>query len=149
MPLFGVCRGFQEMNVALGGTLYQKVQEVPGMMDHREPSDTIDSNILYADAHTISLAEDSLLKQWMGGATETMVNSLHQQGIKDLALGLTAEAHAPDGLIEAFRVNHAKTFAYAVQWHPEWLYTEKAASIVLFKAFHDACVEYAAAAAKH
>ena len=147
MPLFGVCRGFQEMNVALGGTLYQKVQEVPGMMDHREPGDTIDSNILYADAHTISLAENSLLKQWMGGTNETMVNSLHQQGVKDLAPGLTAEAHAPDGLIEAFRVTDAKTFAYAVQWHPEWLYTEKAASIALFKAFHDACVEYAAATA--
>lgn len=144
MPLFGVCRGFQEMNVALGGTLHQKVQEVPGLMDHREP-DSLDSEVLYADAHSVTLVQNSHLQQWMGGATETMVNSLHQQGIKDLSPRLTAEAHAPDGLIEAFRVTDAKTFAYAVQWHPEWLYNEKPASLALFKAFQDACVEYATA----
>lgn len=144
MPLFGVCRGFQEMNVALGGTLYQKVQEVAGMMDHREPSDTIDANILYADAHPIELVDGSHLQKWMNGAIATQVNSLHQQGIKDLAAGLTAEAHAPDGLIEAFRVTEAKTFAYAVQWHPEWLFAEKPASIALFQAFQDACLDYAA-----
>lgn len=143
MPIFGVCRGFQEMNVALGGTLHQKVQEVAGLMDHREP-DSLDHEVLYADAHPIHLVAGSQLQQWMDGANETIVNSLHQQGIKDLSNRLTAEAHAPDGLIEAFRVTDAKTFAYAVQWHPEWQYTEKPASIALFKAFAEACEQYAA-----
>lgn len=142
MPLFGVCRGFQEMNVALGGTLHQKVQEVAGLMDHREP-DSLDHEVLYADAHDVHLVSGSHLQQWMNGVDVTTVNSLHQQGIKDLSPRLTAEAHAPDGLIEAFRVKDAKTFAYAVQWHPEWKYAEKAASIALFKAFADACEQYA------
>ncbi|WP_434778220.1 gamma-glutamyl-gamma-aminobutyrate hydrolase family protein [Neisseria sp. Ec49-e6-T10] len=137
MPLFGVCRGFQEMNVALGGSLHQHVQEIDGMMDHRD-ADVDDVSINYQDVHEVFLPSDSLLYSWLK-TERIMVNSLHQQGIKDLASGLAIEAKAPDGLIEAFRVTAAKTFAYAVQWHPEWLFNEKPASIALFKAFKEAC----------
>ena len=140
MPLLGVCRGFQEMNVALGGTLHQHVQEQPGMMDHREPPEG-SAEILYADAHELHLLPGSHYADWMG--TDTIrVNSLHQQGIKDLAPGLVAEGVAPDGLIEAFRVGHAKGFAYAVQWHPEWQFAQKPPSMALFKAFQAACLQY-------
>lgn len=137
IPIFGVCRGFQEMNVAFGGELYQHVQEVSGMLDHREP-DFGDIPTLYKDTHTVTLLEGSYLSALLGNH-EIMVNSLHQQGIKRLADGLIAEAKAPDGLIEAFRVRDAATFAYGVQWHPEWLFNEKPASIALFKAFKEAC----------
>ena len=139
MPLFGVCRGFQEINVALGGTLHQHIQELPGKMDHREPEGNIPTQ--YGDAHNITLLSGSLLHQWLG-SDHTRVNSLHQQGIKDLAPGLTAEAVADDGIIEAFRIDAAKTFGYAVQWHPEWQYDQKPASVALFGAFAAACAAY-------
>lgn len=140
MPLLGVCRGFQEMNVAFGGTLHQHVQELPGMLDHREPKS--DSMIeMYQDAHDVHFAQDSWLQGWLG-KSQTRVNSLHQQGIKELAKGLIAEATAPDGLIEAVRVKDAASFAYGVQWHPEWLFDQKEASIALFQSFKAACEAY-------
>lgn len=139
VPLLGVCRGFQEINVALGGTLYQHIQELPGKLDHREADGSI--AVQYADAHAITIRPDSLLKQWLGDTT-VQVNSLHQQGIKTLAQGLSVEATAPDGIIEAFRVDAAPWFAYAVQWHPEWQYDRKTLSIAIFRAFHEACAAY-------
>lgn len=140
MPLLGVCRGFQEMNVAFGGTLHQHVQELPGMLDHREPeSDSMAT--MYQDAHDVHFAADSWLQAWLG-KDRTRVNSLHQQGIKDLAPGLMVEATAPDGLIEAVRVQEAVRFAYGVQWHPEWLFDEKEASVAIFQAFKAACEDY-------
>lgn len=143
MPLFGVCRGFQEINVAFGGTLHQHIQELPGKMDHREPPEG-DIPTLYADAHEAHLQADSLLKQWLSGADTITINSLHQQGIKDLGRGLSIEALAPDGIVEAFRIDAARHFGYAVQWHPEWLFNEKPASVALFKAFKEACEAYRA-----
>ncbi|MCP2039595.1 putative glutamine amidotransferase [Neisseria sp. HSC-16F19] len=143
MPLFGVCRGFQEINVAFGGTLHQHIQELPGKMDHREPPEG-DIPTLYADAHEAYLQPGSLLQNWMGGADTITINSLHQQGVKDLGQGLTVEALAPDGIIEAFRINDARHFGYAVQWHPEWMFDEKAPSVALFKAFKEACETYRA-----
>lgn len=139
MPLFGVCRGFQEINVALGGSLHQHIQELPDKLDHREADGDI--SVQYADAHDIAICPDSLLRQWFGGAT-AQVNSLHQQGIKTLAPGLTAEATAPDGIIEAFRIDAAPLFGYAVQWHPEWQYDKKPLSIAVFRAFRAACEAY-------
>ncbi len=142
MPLLGICRGFQEINVAMGGTLHQHVQEIPGMLDHREPeSEEHDMHVYYADAHPVTATEDSLLLTWLPEASFP-VNSLHQQGVERLGEGLIVEAHAPDGLVEAFRVKDAKHFAYAVQWHPEWAYNKKPASIAMYKAFHDACIQY-------
>lgn len=143
MPLFGVCRGLQEINVVFGGTLHQHIQELPGKMDHREPPEG-DIPTLYADAHEVQVLPGSLLHDWMGGADTITVNSLHQQGVKDLGQGLTVEALAPDGIVEAFRINEARHFGYAVQWHPEWLFDQKAPSIALFKAFREACEAYRA-----
>lgn len=139
IPLLGVCRGLQEINVALGGSLYRHVQELPGKLDHRETNGDIAEQ--YADAHDINICPNSLLRQWFGG-TAARVNSLHQQGIRTLAQGLSAEAFAPDGLIEAFRINAAPWFGYAVQWHPEWQYNQNPLSVAIFSAFRQACVAY-------
>jgi putative glutamine amidotransferase len=118
VPVLGVCRGFQEMNVAFGGTLWQKVQEVPGHLDHREDLNA-PLQAQYAPAHDLLIERGSVLRQ-LAGADRIKVNSLHSQGVRALGDELTVEARAPDGLIEAFRVSRAPQFALAVQWHPEW-----------------------------
>jgi putative glutamine amidotransferase len=141
MPLFAVCRGFQELNVALGGSLHQKVHAVPGYHAHKEnPDDPLD--VQYGPAHPVDLVEGGLLRGLAGTGTVT-VNSLHGQGVARLADGVTVEAIADDGLIEAFRVDSAPGFALAVQWHPEWRVTENPFSMALFGAFGDACREFA------
>lgn len=120
VPILGICRGFQEMNVALGGTLYQKVHEVDGFRDHREDKTLSISAQYNTLAHSVALQPGGVLSQLWSESTEVMVNSLHGQGIRDLAPGLQIEAIADDGLIEAFSVQQAAQFALAVQWHPEW-----------------------------
>ncbi len=118
VPLLAICRGFQELNVALGGSLHQHLAAVPGRHDHREdPAAPLARQ--YAPAHPVQLAPDGLLKRWLG-RERIMVNSLHGQGIRDLAPGLAVEATAEDGTIEAVRVRDAESFAIGVQWHPEW-----------------------------
>ncbi|MEQ6290924.1 gamma-glutamyl-gamma-aminobutyrate hydrolase family protein [Vogesella sp. GCM10023246] len=139
VPLLGICRGFQEINVVLGGELHQHVQEQPGLNDHREP-DTCDVEEMYGPAHAVKLAAGGLLQGWLG-CDSAMVNSIHQQGIKRLAPGLEVEALAEDGLVEAYRVARAKSFAFAVQWHPEWKYWDNKVSQAILKAFGDACRE--------
>ncbi len=138
VPLLGVCRGFQEINVALGGTLHQQVHHVPGMMDHRAP-DHPPLDEQYLPSHDIAIAPDSAMAQWAGGTT-ARVNSLHGQGIARLAPGLRAVAHAPDGIVEAFEVIGARQFATAMQWHPEWRCWENPFYTAIFKAFGDACI---------
>jgi putative glutamine amidotransferase len=141
VPLLAVCRGFQELNVVLGGTLHQKVHEVEGYHMHKEnPDDPLD--VQYGPSHPVKLIEGGLLSR-LAGAEEAIVNSLHGQGIKKLAKGVTVEAVADDGLIEAFWVDEAQGFALAVQWHPEWRATENEFSSAIFKAFGDACRERA------
>ncbi|MGI9133805.1 MAG: gamma-glutamyl-gamma-aminobutyrate hydrolase family protein [Rhodoferax sp.] len=137
VPLLGICRGFQEINVALGGSLYQQVQIQPGMMDHREPANRSTAE-QYAARHKVRLVAGSPLERW-AGAAEAQVNSLHGQGVNRLADGLRALAHAPDGLVEAFEVVRAPAFALAVQWHPEWLTAQNPFYLALFRAFGDAC----------
>ncbi len=140
VPLLGVCRGFQEINVALGGSLHQAVQNLPGMNDHREPKG-VSLAEQYAPAHEVTFVKGSVFEQW-AGASKAKVNSLHGQGVAKLAPGLIAEAHAHDGLIEAFRVRDAKNFAYAVQWHPEWRAWHAGENPFyenIFKAFGTAC----------
>ena len=133
VPVLGLCRGFQEMNVAFGGTLWQRIQEQPGMLDHREDKHaTLD--LQYAPAHAVQLESDGVLRRLANKET-VMVNSLHAQGVRDLAPGLTIEARAPDGLIEGFRVAAAKSFALAVQWHPEWRVLGNEFSTAIFAAF--------------
>lgn len=137
VPLFGVCRGLQEINVALGGTLYQRVHELPGFMDHREP-ESEDLAEQFAEQHEVVLSPDSAFAEWAGG-THVDVNSLHGQGIKELGRGLVAEAHAPDGLVEGVRVKEARAFAYGVQWHPEWRHETNRFYDRTLKAFARAC----------
>ena len=141
VPLLAICRGFQELNVVMGGTLHQKVHEVEGYHYHKEnPDDPLD--VQYGPSHPVKLVEGGLLSR-LAGAEEAIVNSLHGQGIKKLAKGVTVEAVADDGLIEAFSVDEAQSFALAVQWHPEWRSTENEFSSAIFRAFGDACRERA------
>jgi putative glutamine amidotransferase len=136
-PLFGVCRGLQEMNVALGGSLHQAVHAHPGMIDHREP-EVPDLELQFAERHGVALAPGSAFARWAGG-TQACVNSLHGQGIRRLADTLVAEAHAPDGLVEGVRVADAAAFAYGVQWHPEWQHERTPFYRRTLEAFADAC----------
>ena len=135
VPLFAICRGFQELNVALGGTLDQAVHTVEGRNDHREPSDVPTMDERFGPAHPVTLS--GTLKSWVG-KDEIIVNSLHWQGIQRLATPLTAEAHAKDGLIEAVRGPTDHPFLFGVQWHPEFQAKNNAASIEIFRRFGDA-----------
>lgn len=137
VPLMAVCRGHQELNVALGGSLHRKVHEVPGYQNHLEnKSDPLD--VQYGPSHAVALVEGGLLRS-LAGADSVMVNSLHGQGVARLADGVSVEAVAEDGLIEAFVVDTAPGFSLSVQWHPEWRVTENQLSMAMFKAFGDAC----------
>ena len=137
VPLLAICRGHQELNVALGGTLHQDLADVPGYHSHLEnKSDPLD--VQYGPSHPVSLMEGGLLRQ-LAGADSVMVNSLHAQGIAKLADNVTVEAVADDGLIEAFTIDGAEGFNLSVQWHPEWRVTENEFSMQIFKAFGDAC----------
>ncbi|HRN84177.1 MAG TPA: gamma-glutamyl-gamma-aminobutyrate hydrolase family protein [Hyphomicrobium sp.] len=134
LPLFAICRGFQEINVALGGTLDQSVHTVDGRNDHREPSN-VPVTERFGPSHPVKLS--GTLKSWIG-EDEIVVNSLHWQGIQRLALPLTAEAHAEDGLIEAVRGPSEHPFFLGVQWHPEWQAGTNKASLEIFRRFGDA-----------
>lgn len=141
VPLLAVCRGFQELNVALGGTLHQKLQSVPGYHNHKEnPEDPLD--LQYGPSHPVTLVAGGMLQR-LAGQASAMVNSLHGQGARKLADGVTVEAVADDGLIEAFTVDSAPGFALAVQWHPEWQVMNNDLATAIFKAFGDACRERA------
>ncbi|WP_104201742.1 gamma-glutamyl-gamma-aminobutyrate hydrolase family protein [Billgrantia saliphila] len=136
LPLLGICRGFQELNVAYGGTLHQALQSVPGRLDHREPES--DYATRYAPAHEVTICTGGRLAS-LYPEPRARVNSLHQQGIDRLGDGLDAEALAPDGLIEAVSVAEASAFALAVQWHPEWQSREHPLYRALFEGFASAC----------
>ncbi len=134
LPLLCICRGIQELNVALGGSLHQHVHELPGRIDHRS-----DKTKAYADryglAHTVRLTPGGHLQALFDGATQIEVNSLHSQGIDRVAGRLAVEALADDGTVEAVSVPDASGFALAVQWHPEWQVLENPWSRRLFAAF--------------
>ncbi|HEX7892248.1 MAG TPA: gamma-glutamyl-gamma-aminobutyrate hydrolase family protein, partial [Ramlibacter sp.] len=137
VPLFGVCRGLQEINVALGGSLHQAVHAREGMLDHREPDgEALEEQ--FAERHDVLLEPGSAFAQW-AGATRVKVNSLHGQGLKRLGEGLVAEALAPDGLVEGVRVQGAPAFAFGVQWHPEWRHERHPFYQRTLEAFADAC----------
>jgi putative glutamine amidotransferase len=133
VPVFGVCRGFQEMNVAMGGTLHQRVHEIEGLDDHREDKEQ-PLEVQYGPAHDVVLEPDSLLRR-LAGQERVSVNSLHWQGVDRLGPDLAVEARATDGLVEAFRVKSAPAFALAVQWHPEWKVMSNPFSKALFAEF--------------
>jgi putative glutamine amidotransferase len=129
-PLLAICRGHQLLNVALGGSLYEDVHSLAPSLVKHDNYRVRPRNYL---AHDVTIAADSLLAQQLG-CTETAVNSLHHQAIRDLAPALTAVATAPDGLIEAVEV-HSHPFAIGVQWHPENLIEDDPAMLNLFKGF--------------
>lgn len=130
-PLLAICRGFQELNVALGGSLHQHVHEIPGRLDHREPQDAATRDIEYAPAHAIAITQNGVLER-LSGMREAVVNSLHHQGVNRLAEGLAIEAVAPDGQIEAVSMPEAKGFLLGVQWHPEWAFQHNPLSRAIF-----------------
>ncbi|MGV8918038.1 MAG: gamma-glutamyl-gamma-aminobutyrate hydrolase family protein [Pseudomonas sp.] len=137
IPIFGICRGMQEINVALGGDMYQKLYAEPGFNDHRENSaDPV--AVQYAAVHGVRLAADSWLRKLM--QTDVIrVNSLHGQGLKTLGKGLEPLAHAEDGLVEAVHAPSLSPFLVAVQWHPEWQAAQNPDSVKIFQAFGEAC----------
>ena len=137
VPLLGLCRGFQEINVAMGGSLHQQVQNLPGMMDHREPPNQ-PSDVQYGPSHSAHFEPGCAFFTWAEGS-RAMVNSLHGQGINRLGKGLRAMGLAPDGLVEAFAVDGARAFAYAVQWHPEWGCRYGGLDAAIFAAFGQSC----------
>jgi putative glutamine amidotransferase len=141
VPVFGICRGFQEMNVAFGGTLHQNLHEIPGYLDHRDDM-TQPLEVQYGPAHEVTLEPGGLLRS-LAERDRIEVNSLHHQGINQLGAELAVEARAPDGVIEAFRVRKAQRFAVAVQWHPEWRVMGNPFSRALFAAFGQASRERA------
>ncbi|MCW1923189.1 gamma-glutamyl-gamma-aminobutyrate hydrolase family protein [Luteolibacter arcticus] len=139
VPLMGICRGHQEINVALGGSLHQAIHAVPGFNDHREP-DTDDQAVRFAVAHEIDVVHGGRLDAILG-QSRIPVNSAHGQGIHRLAEGLRVEARSPDGVIEAVTMPEAPGFNLGTQWHPEWQAAANPASQRIFKAFGDACRE--------
>jgi putative glutamine amidotransferase len=142
LPLFAVCRGMQEINVALGGTIHQKAYEVPDTNDHREDANDLVA-VQYGDSHTVRALPGSWFAELMGDA-EFPVNSLHGQALDQLGEGIEALAHAEDGLIEAIHLPGVEQFTLAVQWHPEWQAAQNPHSVKLFQAFGEACRKRAA-----
>ncbi|MEY8830583.1 gamma-glutamyl-gamma-aminobutyrate hydrolase family protein [Sedimentitalea sp. XS_ASV28] len=141
-PFFGICRGFQEVNVAMGGTLHPEIRDLPGRMNHRMPPDgTLEEK--FALRHRVSFAEGGVFHE-LFGTTEVMTNTLHGQGIKRAGPRIVIDGHAPDGTPEAIYVDGAPGFTLSVQWHPEWDAANDPVSRPLFTAFGDAVRAWAA-----
>ncbi|MEM0900367.1 MAG: gamma-glutamyl-gamma-aminobutyrate hydrolase family protein [Pseudomonadota bacterium] len=141
LPLFAICRGFQEMNVALGGSLITEVHEHEGRMDHRAP-ESDDNDERFRVWHGVKVAPGSSLADVLREET-VKVNSLHRQAVNELAPKASALARAPDGTVEAIGAADAKAFAVGVQWHPEYWATSDPPSKALFEAFGDAVRQHA------
>lgn len=133
MPLLAICRGTQEVNVALGGTLYQAVQEEPGYGDHRAAQGAPAAQ-QYELAHAVEVTPGGTLASIVGEG-ELRVNSLHGQAVRDLAPGLRVEARAPDGVVEAFSMPEGCGFNLCLQWHPEWRAADNPVSMQILRAF--------------
>lgn len=149
VPMLAICRGFQELNVALGGSLHQRIQDLPDRMDHSTPMQA-SSRVRTGKAHAIRVTPNGWLHR-LAGSTEIAVNSLHNQGINQLAPGLTVEGVAPDGLIEAVSVvaslaGRATGYAVGVQWHPEYDWRTDPVSRTVFEQFGNAVRAYSDAA---
>ncbi len=144
IPCLFVCRGLQELNVVMGGTLHQRIEELPDYLNHQaDKSLPLDER--YGPAHEVALTDGGALIAMNDGVPKLMVNSLHSQGIDRIGTGLSIEAVAPDGFIEAVSVDGHPTFGLGVQWHPEWKVTESGFGMRLFESFGKACESWAAA----
>lgn len=140
MPLLAICRGAQEANVALGGTLHQAVHEVGPYADHRAPEGRpVEQQ--YGPAHAVHVHPGGWLER-IGLRAGFEVNSVHGQGLNRLAPTLRVEACAPDGLVEAFSVADAPGFNLCVQWHPEWRAADNPVSMRMLQAFGEALRQY-------
>ena len=137
LPLFAICRGMQEINVALGGDIHQKVHNLFGYLDHREDSDDA-VDVQYGDSHPITLVPGTWFAELMQQPT-IPVNSLHGQGLNKLGQGIEPLASSVDGLVEAIHIPALPQFTLAVQWHPEWRAKENLFSTRIYQAFGDAC----------
>ncbi len=137
IPVLAICRGIQELNVALGGSLFQAVHEEPGRFDHRGQG--VDIEARYAPRHLVTLS-GGLAR--IVGSTTILVNSLHWQAVDQVAPGLVVETVAQDGTIEGVRAPDAPGWVLGVQWHPEWRYADDSASVAIFRAFGEACRAY-------
>jgi putative glutamine amidotransferase len=142
VPILGICRGLQELNVAMGGSLFQKVQDEDGFFDHREDT-TQTLDVQYGAAHEIFPESGGILFEITNGKSVN-VNSLHGQGIKQLGENLIVECKAPDGLVEGVSYIDKEHFVLAVQWHPEWKVTENPFYLAIFERFKEACMKRAA-----
>ncbi|MBT7268583.1 MAG: C26 family cysteine hydrolase domain-containing family, partial [Rhodospirillaceae bacterium] len=143
VPILGICRGLQEINVALGGSLHYRVNEIPGKNDHRMPrGDGVTDEDIYALRHPVKLTEGGLFQE-LTGKQEVLVNTLHGQGIDRLGEGLAVEAVSDDGIIEGIRIESHPNFAAAVQWHTEFQPSrdEHLLSRKLYEAFGEAALE--------
>ncbi|PTQ72589.1 gamma-glutamyl-gamma-aminobutyrate hydrolase family protein [Celeribacter persicus] len=142
-PIFGICRGFQEINVAMGGTLYPEIRDLPGRMNHRMPPEgTLEEK--FALRHPVKLTKGGVFEALLG-ADEVMTNTLHGQGIKKPGARIVIDGYAPDGTPEAIYVKDAPGFSLAVQWHPEYRAGEDPVSRPLFEAFGKAVYAFAEA----
>lgn len=143
-PVMGTCLGFQEMNVAMGGTLYPEIRDLPGRDNHRMPPDgTLEEK--FALRHEVTLSEGGPFHRLFGN-TRVMTNTLHGQGIKQAGARVVIDGRAPDGTPEALYIADAPGFALAVQWHPEWNAGADPVSRPLFEAFGVACQSWAGGA---
>jgi len=141
-PFFGVCRGFQEVNVALGGTLYPEIRDLPGRMNHRMPPEgTLEEK--FALRHKVTFTEGGPFHRLLG-APEVMTNTLHGQGINSTGARIVIDGRADDGTPEAIYVDSAPGFTLSVQWHPEWNAANDPVSRPLFQSFGDAVRAWAA-----
>ena len=140
MPMFGICRGLQELVVANGGALHRQLHMTHLFQEHRE-NDTLSLDEQYAPVHEVQPEADGMLSQLLGSTDPFAVNSLHGQGIRETGPQLRVEARAPDGLIEAVSLRQ-HPFALAVQWHPEWHSERDPVSRRLFEAFIHAAAGY-------
>jgi putative glutamine amidotransferase len=146
IPLFGICRGLQEMNVAFGGSLHPEIRDLPGRMNHRMPrleNGEIhpDPTVVFADRHDVRLLAGGAFAELLG-CDSIRVNSLHGQGILDLGERVVAEGVAEDGTIEAIRIAEAPGFALGVQWHAEYDAQRNPINRTLFEAFGKALREH-------
>ncbi|MDO6520083.1 gamma-glutamyl-gamma-aminobutyrate hydrolase family protein [Shimia thalassica] len=140
-PFLGICRGFQEVNVAMGGSLYPEIRDLPGRDNHRMPPDgTLEEK--FALRHVVSFKENGVFQRLMG-SQKVMTNTLHGQGVKEPGARVVVDGHAPDGTPEAIYIEDAPGFTLSVQWHPEWDAANDPVSRPLFEAFGDAVRSWA------
>jgi putative glutamine amidotransferase len=144
IPIFGICRGLQEMNVAMGGSLHPEIREIPGRMNHRMPrleNGEIhpDPTVVFAERHDVTLVPDGAFARILG-RDKIRVNSLHGQGVLEPGRRVVIEGVAEDGTVEAIRIADAPGFALGVQWHAEYEAASNAVNRALFEAFGDALI---------